>query len=163
MATNITMRLDPIAREFDADPFWYRPGETITGTAEIMADRDLNARSVAAILYWKTEGRGDKDEEEAANQVLHQGTLPAGRPMPFNISFTVPQAPWSYSGTLLHIHWFVEIRIDIAFGKDIAEAQRIIVAPAARIQPPAAPVEDSPIVEGVPHPQEPSPEDVFEG
>lgn len=140
MPARIDLDVYPIARTVDADPRIYCPGEPIAGHVRIDPLGDTRARRVLLTVSWRTEGRGDKDKGVAHRETLHEGNLPT-QPMEFDFSVPAPASPWSYAGTLLHIHWSVEVRIDIPFGKDTIAARRFLLVPEPRLHLAVAPAE----------------------
>jgi hypothetical protein len=108
----------------------YAPGEVLTGTAYISANKQLDCRNLTAQLGWHTEGRGDRDEAIAAKIDLYRGVLNPGFPTSYEFSFVVPAAPWSYGGHYITIVWAVTIEIDLAWRSNPRVLQSFVLLPA---------------------------------
>ena len=59
-------------------------------------------------LLWHTEGKGTEDVE-IVDQIEIENPPAAGRR---EFSFTLPDFPWSFSGTLVSLVWRVEVGIE---------------------------------------------------
>lgn len=85
---------------------WFKPGETIRGTAEWHLDDDADAIDVR--LFWHTSGKGTQDVEVVA---AHRFDLPA-RHGHGGFRFRVPRGPYSFSGRLITLSWAIELVVD---------------------------------------------------
>jgi hypothetical protein len=102
----------------------FRPGETISG-AVLWEFED--APSLAEVrLLWFTRGKGSEDG--ATVETVKFDTPPAADTREF--SFTAPNGPYSFSGTLIAVLWAVEFieepgeefqRIEITIAPDAKE------------------------------------------
>jgi hypothetical protein len=80
-------------------------GEPITGTATWSGND--RGRDVVALLYLRTEGRGDLDSRIVAEARL--GRAPGGEA---NFSLLVPaEGPVTYHGSLLRVLWHVALAV----------------------------------------------------
>lgn len=117
-APEITFELDP--GPWGTDPEWrdFRAtGGSISGRATVTTDELIKCRGVDLVLGWRTEGRGDRDQQLILEDRVHAGELyPGTRVFPFQA--TLPEGPISYDGHHIKIVWFVGIQIDIAWKRD---------------------------------------------
>ena len=108
----------------------FQPGETIQGIVEINPISDLNCRAVEIKIGWHTEGRGSRAEGYPyLNRRDDVTSLSPFQPFIEEFSFVIPPEPWSYSGHLINIIWAVEVKIDIAMGRDKNYVERFVVNP----------------------------------
>ncbi|MEK8024241.1 MAG: hypothetical protein AAB229_10600 [Candidatus Hydrogenedentota bacterium] len=81
----------------------YRPGETIKGSAAWLCEKAPSSAEIR--LFWHTTGRGTRDMDIVATQkvdaLMEHGAA--------EFSFTLPPAPYSFSGKLISIVWAVEL------------------------------------------------------
>jgi hypothetical protein len=98
----------------------YVPGQAIAGTVAWRLEsvpKDVELR-----LFWYTEGKGTQDTETI--EVEHFVDAQAVESRPF--SFTLPEAPYSFSGTLISLRWAIELIVD---GDKMVERLDILVSP----------------------------------
>ena len=108
----------------------FEPGSALQARVQITPQEQVKHRAIRVAVEWHTEGYGNKDHEDALVTFLaHDGVLQPGTPVYQQVSFTLPDQPWSYAGNLINIVWQVKATIDIAMGKDIEAAQTFILAP----------------------------------
>lgn len=108
----------------------FQPGETIQGIVEINPISDLNCRAVEIKIGWHTEGRGSRAEGYPyLNRRDDVTSLSPFQPFIEEFDFVIPPEPWSYSGHLINIIWAVEVKIDIAMGRDKNYVERFVVNP----------------------------------
>lgn len=81
------------------------PGGLLEGTAVWAGAQPSTQAEVC--LIWFTSGKGTRDVQRAASQALPPG--PEGR---HDFSFTLPAAPYSFSGRLITLTWAVELVLD---------------------------------------------------
>lgn len=96
-----------ISLSLDRPEARYAPGDTIVGTARFNRRAgDWTADYADVALFWRTEGKGDRDEGivAVANGVRKKGERAAGA-FDVKFRFTVPEMPWTYHGRTLKIHW----------------------------------------------------------
>jgi hypothetical protein len=97
----------------------FSPGGEIRG--KVSWSRPAAPRRVELRLFWRTQGRGDRD---SATVWEHSFERPAaGDQREFETS--APAAPGSFSGTLISLIWAFELVID---GKSAALAE-VVIAP----------------------------------
>jgi hypothetical protein len=84
----------------------FRPGETISGAAGWSLG--AKPRSAEVRLFWFTEGKGTRDLE-IVDTIAFAGP---GESEERAFSFTLPQAPYSFSGRLISLIWAVELVIE---------------------------------------------------
>jgi hypothetical protein len=97
----------------------YLPGETVAGHAAWCLE---GAPASAELrLFWRTEGKGDSDQEIVE-------ALPFAAPLPDDrrpFAIRLPAAPWSFSGKLVSLIWALEL---VVSGEGAARVE-IIVSP----------------------------------
>ena len=101
----------------------YRPGEVIAGTARWQSDEPL--KHLALRLLWYTQGKGDEDAGLVEEQENEQPDLSDSRVF----HFTLPNGPYSFSGTLISLTWAIEL---IAQPGDHCHRQEITVTPTSQ-------------------------------
>jgi hypothetical protein len=94
---------DQIAIFLAGDRSAFRPGETL----KVSALWALGAApaSLEARLFWRTTGKGTEDLVIVAQQEVATPAA-AGEG---SFEFTLPEAPWSFSGKLISLLWAVEL------------------------------------------------------
>lgn len=108
----------------------FDPGSALRADVQIIPQDNVKHRAIRVSVEWHTEGYGNRDHADAEVTFLaHDGVLQAGAPLYRQVSFTLPNEPWSYAGNLINIIWQVKATIDIAMGKDIEATQTFILAP----------------------------------
>ncbi len=80
----------------------FEPGERIDITVLWAFERPPGLLDVR--LFWITRGKGTEDIEVVANGSI-RADVAAGEG---SCSFTLPEAPWSFSGKLISLVWGVE-------------------------------------------------------
>jgi hypothetical protein len=108
----------------------YRPKDTVQGIVEINPQRDIKCRAVEIKVGWHTEGRGTRAEGYPyLNRRDDVTELSMMQPFIGEFSFVIPSKPWSYSGHYVSIVWSVEVKIDIARGRDITHSEPFVMQP----------------------------------
>ena len=98
----------------------FRPGEKVEGKAMWILDKDPGAVEIR--LFWYTSGKGTQDVEIVATQ-----SLPSpGRHSQAEFSFTLPDAPYSFSGKLISLIWALEL---VVLPSNEAQRQNLTVSP----------------------------------
>jgi hypothetical protein len=98
----------------------FRPGEKVEGKAMWILEKD--PESVEIRLIWYTSGKGTQDVEIVATRAL-----PApGRHSEAEFSFTLPAAPYSFSGKLISLIWALEL---VVLPSNQAQRLNITVSP----------------------------------
>lgn len=101
----------------------FRPGEMISGA--VLWELE-NAPDLAEVrLLWFTRGKGSEDG--ATVETVKLDAAPAADTREF--SFTAPNGPYSFSGTLIALLWAVEF---VAHPGDEFQRIEITIAPDAR-------------------------------
>ena len=101
----------------------YRPGDTVAGS--VRWQFDTAPRQLSLRLVWYTQGKGDEDVGMAEETIFEQLGLSDQR----MFRLTVPNGPYSFSGTLISLTWALEL---VAQPGDHFERQDIVVAPTGR-------------------------------
>lgn len=82
----------------------FAPGEIISGT--VAWDLSESMPFLTLQLFWYTSGKGTRDhgivEEKRIENPLVSGSEP--------FSFRLPRQPLSFSGTLISLHWVLELK-----------------------------------------------------
>ena len=81
----------------------FRPGAEIAG--KVLWILDESAKAVEARLFWYTEGKGTQDVELVDN--IRFDDPPRREQREF--TFTLPEAPYSFSGKLISLLWALEV------------------------------------------------------
>ncbi len=103
-----------------------RLGHAVSGSAT--SDTDKAPDRVSARVGWMTEGRGDRDDEYFGEASLDVGESEFGTPDRLDFTLQIPSdAPPSYDGKILRIVWVVEVRLYLAWAKDIDATARFRV------------------------------------
>jgi hypothetical protein len=81
----------------------FRPGEEIRGRARWELPK--NPKWLEVSLFWRTEGKGNQDMR-TAERVRFQTPGDSGVK---DFRVTAPSGPYSYSGTLISIIWWIQL------------------------------------------------------
>ena len=81
----------------------FRPGETVEGVAGWQLAQAPSSLEVR--LFWRTQGKGTEDVELVATFPFENPQQEEARPF----TFTLPHAPYSFSGKLISLLWALEI------------------------------------------------------
>ena len=82
----------------------FTPNEQVSGSVEWKTD--VAPEEIRVVLAWQTDGRGTQDSKSESIHTI-ENSHTQGRES-FNLS--LPASPYSFSGTLIHLQWFVEAR-----------------------------------------------------
>ncbi len=108
----------------------FAVGGSIGGRLIVDVLNGQRARELRVELRWRTEGRGDRNEEKVAAQTVLSGDLPAMQSAAMPFTLDVPDAgPITYEGHLIRIRWFVRGVVDVPWGKDIFDEVPVTVLP----------------------------------
>ena len=108
----------------------YLPGENAVGIIEITPAEDIACKKLLVRLKWRTEGRGDTDQEVMSEVDAFSGTLSAGIVKSIPFRFLLPNEPWSYAGHYINIVWGIEIDVDVPWKVNLRHFAAFILAPA---------------------------------
>ncbi len=100
------------------DSLVVEPGEPITGTVTWKGA----TTSVLVTLRWETRGKGDQDRS-----VIASTTIPASGVVAVRFALTAPHQPFSFSGKLISIVYFLTASID---GRETT--QEVVIAPGGK-------------------------------
>lgn len=81
----------------------FKPGETLALTA--LWALPTKPASLEVRLFWYTRGKGTEDVGLIASEQIHV-TATAGES---SVRFTLPVAPYSFSGKLISLSWAAEL------------------------------------------------------
>ncbi|HPB94319.1 MAG TPA: hypothetical protein PLJ27_08660 [Polyangiaceae bacterium] len=118
----------------DRSPPVYSPGERISGTIVVVANESCRCDDLAVDLYWKTSGRGNSDTEVVEQETLGAFEWQEGESYRYAFSFSAPPGPVSYQGTIIHVEWFVETRVDMPWRKLSANACETITLQPSTVE-----------------------------
>jgi len=82
------------------------PGAQLNGTVRWSVDKGFDALELH--LLWFTSGKGTQDVGVSATETI---TRPA-QSGEQSFTFTLPDFPWSFSGTLVTLQWAVEALLE---------------------------------------------------
>ncbi len=100
------------------------PGSELRGRVDWRAEGG-SVESVIVSLLWYTEGKGTEDVEVVEQAEVEYPSIQGSH----DVSFRLPDFPWSFSGTLISLVWAVEASLE----PDGAVERVILVsAPEAR-------------------------------
>ncbi|MCC6953366.1 MAG: hypothetical protein IT290_04545 [Deltaproteobacteria bacterium] len=80
----------------------FRPFERISGS--VSWTLDAAPKRVTINLLWHTSGRGTADVEVVASEVVSAPSASGSR----DFTFELPEAPYSFSGSLITLSWAIE-------------------------------------------------------
>ncbi|HEY5792771.1 MAG TPA: hypothetical protein VIS74_05695 [Chthoniobacterales bacterium] len=83
-----------------------RPGDPIRGRASWHGPHP--PRSAELVLFWRTEGKGDRDSETVFRLEFDQPQADDDRPF----ALTAPPFPHTFSGQLISLIWELELLLD---------------------------------------------------
>ena len=101
----------------------FQPGDTIAGAA--LWEFTQKKKSIEVRLVWFTRGKGTEDGVIVATQAFDATQLADTG----TFSFTAPEAPYSFDGTLIALVWAVEL---VAEPGDEFERIEILIAPGGK-------------------------------
>lgn len=96
----------------------YTPGSSIRGKCGWRLP--AAPREAAIRLFWYTEGRGTQDLGVVGEEILP--VQAAVQEQAFN--FTLPEGPYSFSGTLISLRWALELVLDR--GREVARVDLLV-------------------------------------
>ena len=94
---------------FDRMDAAFARGQSIEGEVVIYAQESWEARYCQVLLGWSTTGRGEEDSRTIETIDLYQKGEAVPKEARKRFAFRAPELPWSYSGNLIKIHWFVGV------------------------------------------------------
>ena len=109
--------------QLEPDKTAFRPGDSVAGTGSWQLDDQ--PKQVELRLLWYTQGKGDEDAGLVETMTFAQPS-PADR-RPFH--FTLPTAPYSFSGSLISLTWALELSTQPG---DQCERREITMAPTGQ-------------------------------
>ena len=102
---------------FDKSDPIYSVGEDISGTVYLSPTRPLKCDGVKLELFWRTEGRGNRNSGHHDRYNLRYGNalpkqLEPGQTYEARFCVPAPQGPLSYQGHLFNVTWFLKASCD---------------------------------------------------
>jgi hypothetical protein len=108
-----------ITIEFDRADYVYRGGDTVSGTARVVVNKNMTSRGIKFSHFWKTHGRGNTNTGEVQEEMLAQDAqLVAGETFSFPFSFESEKEPITYRGNYINIDHYVKIQVDVPWARD---------------------------------------------
>jgi hypothetical protein len=101
----------------------FIPGEEIIGAVSWSVERQPKSAEVR--LFWYTEGKGTRDVGVVNQQAFFDPKQNDERPF----RFTLPAAPYTFSGKLISLLWAIELVIEPG---DLSERLAIVVSPTGQ-------------------------------
>jgi len=98
----------------------FQPGDVVAGTAHWQLEGQ--ARQVELRLLWYTQGKGDEDAGLVETMTFEQPGLSDRR----SFRFTLPNGPYSFSGSLISLTWALELSVRAG---DNCERKEITISP----------------------------------
>jgi hypothetical protein len=119
-----------ITIEFDRSDATYHGGDTVSGTARVVVNKNLTSRGITLSHFWKTHGRGNTNTGEVHEKILaSDAQLVAGETFSFPFSFEANLEPITYHGKLINIDHFVKIQVDVPWARDPKMESEYILLP----------------------------------
>ena len=81
----------------------FQPGEEVAGTVSWSADQPMQKLELR--LFWFTRGKGTQDTGLVETARFEQPSQTETR----SFRFRLPEAPYSFSGTLISVVWALEL------------------------------------------------------
>jgi hypothetical protein len=100
-----------IGVEFHNKSAAYPPGSEVAGSVLLTHPTEWKALHADVVLFWRTQGRGNRDEGVAAVANLVRFEQQMTPSFTGEFSFKLPTHPWSYFGKLLKIRWYVGVYV----------------------------------------------------
>jgi hypothetical protein len=100
----------------------FKPGESVEGRVSWNVD---GATSAEVRLFWYTRGKGTEDVGLVDTVAFPNPQATDQR----TFRFTLPEAPYSFSGKLISILWAIELIVEP--GSSV-ERREIVVSPSGR-------------------------------
>lgn len=124
---------------FDQPERKFRSGESVTGKVIVGVNKDVKCRGIVISGYWKTHGRGNRDQGEYDQKNVFSGDMRAGESYEFPFEITAPHSPLTYRGKLINIDHYVRARVDIPWAFDPKQEDEFILLPSPKVQAPTQP------------------------
>ena len=101
----------------------FQPGEMIDGA--IGWDLQETLQSIEVRLSWQTRGKGTEDSEVVDRVRFDAPSLQGAQPF----QFIAPAQPYSFSGKLISVVWFLEVAVR---PKGPSARKEIVIAPGLK-------------------------------
>jgi len=99
-----------------------QPGGILEGEIILTPFEKINCRGVWLEIGYEEKGQGTPAGEMFLQIMIYKGELQANESFSHHLVYQLPpNAPITYMGDYVQIHWYVRIRIDIPFWFDIRE------------------------------------------
>jgi hypothetical protein len=101
----------------------YLPRDEVRGVARWSLPGP--PRMLEVRLFWSTEGRGDRDVEVVASELIERPQRQGEQ----GFTFRLPAGPYSCSGQLVSVLWTVEL---VDLDRDLAGSAGLVMGPGGR-------------------------------
>ncbi|MHC4431313.1 MAG: hypothetical protein ACYTBS_05695 [Planctomycetota bacterium] len=115
--------MDTLTIQLEQNETAFRPGDVVAGTVSWKLEDQ--ARDVELRLLWYTQGKGDEDAGLVETMTFAQPSLCDQR----SFRFTLPNGPYSFSGSLISLTWALELSTRPG---DNCDRKEITVGPTGR-------------------------------
>lgn len=115
--------MQTLSIELEQNQAGFRPGDVVAGTAQWRLEKQ--PQQVECRLIWYTQGKGDQDAGLGEATMFETPGLNDRR----GFRFTLPNGPYSFSGSLISLTWALELTVSPG---DLCERREITVAPTGR-------------------------------
>jgi hypothetical protein len=109
----------------------YRPGEPIRGEVEVRVQEACRTEMLVLSHFWRTHGRGNRDEGTPTIQSLYSGEWSAGETYRYPFEIALPNGPRTYHGNLLNVDWYIAARARLAWAIDPKAETEVILETGA--------------------------------
>lgn len=90
----------------------YEPGSKLRGRVTITSPTGpWKADAIELVVFWRTSGIGTRDNGVGASLSLCEKNTELQSHFARDFEFDLPLHPYSYSGRLIKINWFVGLRV----------------------------------------------------
>lgn len=90
----------------------YAPGSKLRGRVTISSPTGpWKADAIDLVLFWRTSGIGTRDSGVGASLSLCEKDTELQSHFARDFEFDLPLHPYSYSGRLIKINWFIGLRV----------------------------------------------------
>lgn len=101
----------------------YQPGAVLEG--ELSWAEQPTPAELSLSLLWHTSGKGTEDAAVVETKTINLSSASGGS----SFSFKLPEAPYSFSGSLISLIWAVEA---VVLGQNESSQAEFVLSPAGR-------------------------------
>jgi hypothetical protein len=115
--------MNPIVIQLNGHATSFRPGDRVRGIASWSLAGDAGAIEIR--LFWHTRGKGTTSVQVVQTQRIDTPKMRDQRAF----EFTLPEGPYSFSGSLISLIWGIEAVVE---GQADATRVEFVVSPTGR-------------------------------